>query len=630
MARKAIPQPGMSRKGRPAAKLPSPEPLSNSEIVAILEGYRQEAETNRRTGLNPRDDKWTENLNAYWNRHDFSQKADWQAKESMAEVPAYVDRFAAALKEALVASPEGFYTVKHPADKNGDLAASIKKMEDVWLSRCGRNASGDPLAFATVFEEQMKLGCWAACSAVVTWKEDVPDGRVAVESEDPRRVWLDHTYRGLYRIRRTEVDRHELARMGKLVDGNGDPIFRPEELARVTENILATEQRRAEELSGTGQQVISARTPVTLDEHYCDIIGRNGTLEHERVLCVVANQQFLIRGPEKNPFSHGRDWVLYAPLIPVPLSPYGRSYMEDFGSIARTFNELTNMILDAVHTASLNAFAIVPTMLAKPEQLAGGVTPNKTFFLEDGVDARQFMAHLELGRLPPEAVQIWQALKGELVETAKMNEIGLGQFAPKGRTSATEVERTLQSTSSLIRSVADTVENTFLNPLLELIWKTGLQHCKPTDQMLRDAAGDLMYDALLGQRAALVGRRLTFQAQGISRLIERSNTLKGLVQLLQIIASNDVLLQQFLQIVDVQKLVELLFELSNIDIRRLQATDREKLLRPPMEAMGAAASRVAGAAPTPGAAGAGSPIPGQAAQLIAALGGAGAAGAGRG
>ena len=63
----------------------------------------------------------------------------------MAEVPSFVDRFAAALKEALISVPSGFYTVSDPADREGDLSQAIKSMTDVWLSTAGRNQLGQLL-----------------------------------------------------------------------------------------------------------------------------------------------------------------------------------------------------------------------------------------------------------------------------------------------------------------------------------------------------------------------------------------------------------------------------------------------------------------------------------------------------
>ncbi len=39
---------------------------TTEDIVEILEGYRKEAVDNRKGGLNPRDQKWAENLDLYW------------------------------------------------------------------------------------------------------------------------------------------------------------------------------------------------------------------------------------------------------------------------------------------------------------------------------------------------------------------------------------------------------------------------------------------------------------------------------------------------------------------------------------------------------------------------------------
>lgn len=549
------------------------------ETVTALNSYWREADNNRKSGMNPRDDKWRENLNLYWNRHDFSKKANWQAKETMPEVPAYVDRFAAAMKEALVTIPEGFYTIQDPADEDGDIAQSIKAMTDVWLSRVGRNQMGQLMPFPSVFEEQVKLGALMAMSNVVLWKEDVPGGRVAIETVDPRNVWLDHTFRNLYRIRRVEVDRHDLEEMTKQVDGKGTPIFSPNEMANLVAGISYLEQQQRMELTGHGQLNNSGRTPVVLDEYVATVVNAQGEKVGDRALFVVANQQYLIRGPEQNPFWHGSDWMVFAPLVTAPLSVYGRTYMEDFGSLARTFTDLTNMILDAVHTSTLKAYALVPGMLLNPEQVTEGLTPNKLFLLEEGYKAEDFAHAIDLGGINPDAVRVWQSLKSELSEAAGMNEIGLGQFAPNARTSATEILETKQSSSALVRSVAQTIETRWLDPNLDLIWKTGIQHASKSDKLLMSAAGEDMYSALLSNRRDLAKRPFTFQARGISTMIQRSNTLKALLQLMQMISGNPQLMQLFFQSISPDKLLKKMFELSNVDLSKLELSQREKLIQ---------------------------------------------------
>lgn len=567
----------------------------SQQVINTLQGYMAEADNNRKSGLNPRDQKWEENLDLYWNRHDFSKKADWQAKETMPEVPGFVDRFSAALKEALTATPNSFYTVNDPSDAENDLSDAIKRINDVWLTTSGRNQVGQVLDFSAVFEEQMKLGAMMNCAAVVTWKTDVPGGRVAMEAVDPRNVWLDHTGRNLYRIRRTELDLYDLVKMRNMKTSGGSRVFNEDELARLVEsqNVQMTAER--EELTGTGQETMSDRRPVVLDEFIASVVGPDGTVTADKELMVLADGNFLVRGPEKNPFWHGKDWMVYSSLVTAPLSVYGRSYMEDFGSLSRTFTNVTNMIIDAVHTSSMNAFAIVPSMLLNPQQAVEGVHPNKAFLLEDGMDAKEFAQTLNLGRLDQATFNVWQALKTELSEAAGINEVGLGQFAPNSRTSATEIVETQQSSNAIVRAVANTVETRFLDPALDLHWKTGLQHVKRDDPRMIAAAGEEMWGELYRRRRELISRPITFQARGISALIQKSQMLNSLLGLMRVVGESEDLLAAFMQEVDVGKLLDVLFELSNIDKTRLQLSRRERMIR---ELMGPIEQRAAEGQPT--------------------------------
>jgi hypothetical protein len=547
------------------------------EIVMALQSFWNESDSNRKSGLNPREDKWRENLNLYWNRYDFSKKAQWQSKETMPEVPAFVDRFAAAMKEALVAIPEGFYNVIDPADAENDLAESVQDITDVLLTKVGRTASGTIIPFSAFFEEQCKLGAIMAMCNTVTWKTDVPEGRVSMETVDPRMVWLDHTGRNMYRIRRIEIDRHELQKMVKEKDKKNNPIWKLGNMESLINSLTLYDLVYRQEAAGHGMTTTSPRAPVTLDEYIATVVNNVGEVVAERSLCVVANQKFLIRGPEDNPFWHGSDWLVYTPLVPTPLSVYGRTYMEDFGSVAHTFTELTNLLLDAAFAASLKAWAIAPGMLINPEQLASGVTPNKVFMLEEGVNPKEFAQALELGTLSSEGVQMWQMLKNELTEASGTNEIGLGQFAPKSRTTATEINQTQQSSSAIVRSIAQTVETRWLDQNLDLVWKTGLQHLKGTNKAMTAAAGD-MWQALYANRKELIERPFTFQARGISNTMKRAQDFKALMTIFQIIGSNPQLSQQFFQEVPLPKFLDKLLELSGVDFSKMKATQRDQAM----------------------------------------------------
>lgn len=558
------------------SKMPDQDDKS-AYLVQKLVAYKREAQANRKTGLNPRDEKWEQNIDLYWNRYDTSDKADWQSKNVMPEVPSFVDRFSASLKEALVSTPNGFYTVTDPYDTNADLMPSIKNMNDVWLSTAGRNQIGQLLDFSTVFEEQVKLGTMTNMSGVVLWKDDVKGGRVAFESVDPRQVWLDHTYRNLYRIRQTEVDLVDVVRMAGDRSSGGKYIYDLDEISRLMGSRHDDMRLDNRELTGSDNEVTSERKPIVLDEYVASVIGPDGKLLMDNEVAVVADDTYLIRGPEKNPFWHGKDWLVYTPMMIVPFSPYGRSYMEDFGSVAKIFTDLTNLLLDAVYVSTMKAFAVVPGMLTNPAQLNGGIHPNKIFELEEGYSVEDFMKAIDLGTLDAGGIQIWQAIKSELSDASGMNEIGLGQLPDKTHIAANAVAGAQQSSSAMLRSIAQTIETRFLDPYLDLSWKTGLQHAKPNDKRMMTAVGDKMYNAIISRRKEIITRPITFQARGISGLIQKQQKLQALLGVLQIIAQDPTkaLMQAFMQQIDIQKFIRLLFNLTNVDLSKLEPSDRD-------------------------------------------------------
>lgn len=574
--------------------------LSDGEIVQILETYRTEAEYARMSGPNSRDMTWLQNLDLYWNRFDFSKKAPWQAKEVMPELPQYVDRFAAAMRTALTSAPH-FFAVSVNNDEERDLGDVIRKFIEVQLRRCGVSPSGHPVAFESVFEEIMKLGCLMMSSTLVTVKDSGYGSYTCIEPIDPYNIWLDPTGRGLYRIRRIEVDMHELMGMADKLDSYGRAIYNREAIAMcqaasISELMRAEREKR----TGTGQWLASNRIPVVLHEYRCTLIDSVGNVRGENVLCVVANNTFLIRGPEKNPFWHEKDWVITAPIITVPMSPYGRSYVENFASIAKTFNELTNLLLDGVFTSAMKAFVAVPGLLEDPSQLDEGVHPNVVFRAMEGAVPTDVLKEFSLGQLPADAITIWQSLKKEMQEGAAFNEIALGQLAPKGRTSATEVGTAEQNSNSFLRSIASNIETLFLEPLLDIVWKTGIQHLEAGDREMQDVLGEEWFGVFMQRKREFAKMRVTFVCRGISTLVQRSQKLQQLLQFLQIVGGNQLLAQIFMQEVSPEKLFKYLASLMDIDREDFSMTEREKMMQQIMAMYQQVQGAAQGQMPAPG------------------------------
>ena len=537
--------------------------LNDEELVTLLTSYREEAESARKTGWGGRDEIWEDNTDLYFNRFDFSKKASWQSKQPMPEASLYIDRWAAALRSALIV-PGVWYSVETPIP---ELEPAFRKFLGYWLERCGTSPTGYPTGFDRIFEDQAKLAALMSCAASVTWEAGRPGSigmrdRVRVDTVDPREVLLDPTYRGLYRIRRSEVDYYQLVARAK---ANPD-LWDMAAIKRLGATRSEEEGEDRERLVDHGTTISMVRRPIALDEYLAVILDDEGNdLYGSRQLCVVANGNFLIRGPEQNPYWHGFDWIVFASAISVPLAVYGKTYVETWGDIARTFVALTNLIIDAGMLASMNAFALVADALANPEDAKTGVFPNKTFILAPGADPDRFIREIKLGDLPSTAFNVWTALKQEMREGAATNDLDLGQAVPKGDVTATEINEVRAGGTALIQSIATSLETGCVDPILNLVFQTGLQHFREDDEALHLALGDEYFQMFVTRRADFVRLAPAFRARGISGLIERSQKLKAMLQIVQAMGSSPILQQALLQSIGFTKFVQQLIVLVGLD-----------------------------------------------------------------
>lgn len=544
-------------------------------IVKVLESYRVEAEQARDGGPNPRTKVWENNWNRYWGRYDFSKKASWQSQHVLPEVPQYVDRWAAAMREGWDATSDQLEVQDEAGvGLSEPLIPHIKRVMKAILGRCSRTPDGHPAPFSSLFEEQMKLGAMKALCASVTWQMDAMGGWVNVATVDPREYWGDPKQRGLYRRRHYEIDKHELVAMASRVDEFNLPIYDLQQIMDLGAETDEVSNKNRETSTGSGQGTDQGRIPIQIDEWRATILEpATGKVICDRALLVTANSKFLIRGPEKNPYWHNEDWIVFTPMVSVPLSIYGRSYMEDWSGTADAYIEMTNLILDGAMTSAMKAFAAQPEMLLDPTQLAEGISPNIVFQMAEGILPETFLKEIELGDLSQEAIIAWKALKEELREGAKLSEIALGQMPSKTHIAAEAVSQSAQSGSALIRSMAVTIETRWLEPILSLVWQTTLQYM---DFMsLKNEIGEDTAAMFQAKRKEFLERRFKFRFRGISGLIDRQQKLQSLMQMLASISANPVLLQAFMQKTSLPRLLQSMTVLFGVDPKLYEYTQQE-------------------------------------------------------
>lgn len=572
------------------------------DIIKALQGYKADAEDGRRE----RDIVWKSNWDAYWQRYDFSKKLADQFKVVMPEAPQFVERFAAALKEALVRSGDWF-EVEGPPGFDEQLAPFVKGVIKYWLERAGDYLPDAAKDFTAVFEECAKDGALMMMACSVTWEEidkttmevvqeatydtdpglgeviqSAPQmarvvrkcGHIAIKPLDPRTIWFDSTGRKLFRRQRIEIDLHELKKMAEQRDERGDLIWDVEEINRLTEQ--RDEVREIERRESSNQQQLvgsSGRKPIVLDEWLGTVVNSQGEVLVDNELVVIANEEYLVRGPELNPYLHGQDWVVATPIIRLRGAPYGRSYMETWTPLISAFTEFTNLILDAGYKQAILAHVLNPDAFRDPSQLENGILAGGTYQLEDGRTLDEAIAELELGKLDDTVLGLWRAIKAEAQEGAVLNDLLLGNLPARGERTATEIQQASQSGNAFISSIASSIEHNFLEPILNRIWAISLQHMDASQHPeLRDyipAHLQLILDMPFTDRLALFNGPMQFKASGISGVLVRELKRNQLLAAWQAIMSSRDMAQYMIPRLNMPNLVNMFFRGFEIDPAQL-------------------------------------------------------------
>lgn len=557
-----------------------PLEMDEAEIVQLLNSYFAEAENARETGYEPRHEVWERNLHAFWMRRDFGDKLDWQSKEQSSMVPNFVERLAASLRRDLQAD-RGWAAVEDRHDETGVLSDFATGFARILLDFCGTNDSGHAVPFEANFGAIVMTGALSKMAVSVTF--DRRTGRVVADLVDPRQLLRDPTGRGLYRVRFWEVDKETLLQMADEVDDEGEPIWNREAI----EGLVAHHDQQIvedrQESSGAGQDLPSPRTPILLKEWLVDLIDTRGAGIGQRKvrsqqLVVTANDHYIIRGPEKNPCWHGKDWIIDHAILKAPMrSVDGRTYVELFRQNVETHENVMNRIYDAVSTNSLNAFEVNPDVADDPKQFENGIAPNQVFFRDpDGDPGARMIQPVEMGRpLTSDIVQLARASKDDAQEAAAQSDIALGQ-TPKGDTTATAVVESREGQSALNESISTDIDLGFLTPFVEILYYTGLQHVDESSKGIWYALTDAQRQMLKARREEFRARPIEVRASGLTKAAERKRRVRALLGILNVVGGNPLLVQSFVQDYSLSKVIKVLLQDSGVDIDRIKLSADEK------------------------------------------------------
>jgi hypothetical protein len=522
---------------------------------------------------------WTKAWDLYNGIYDWSHKAAWQSRVNISLVRQAVDRASAAFRRSLVRM-RNFFGIEAESKVGYQQGIFTKSLLDYWFDRAN---------FVNEFTTALKVGlitstivlkvfweyCWEDALEVESLEEEVPVkeyglvtgykkqnkkkpkrtkklvGKLGLKAVDPFKFWVVPGSEGRFVIEQTEAtiaDLEELAKQG---------IYDSVAVARLVPTTSGVNTEAAEEADRKGEATTTMpafmRT-VKLYHYWGDIYEESGkVLMRDATFTVVGEKSALevIRKPRRNPLYHGRaPYVVGTPYI-VPFSTYHRGIVEDVSGVATMITEFSNLIADGAMFDAIKSFEVDIAQMSNMSQAADGVYPGKVFWKDSNKNMtlgdKKMVQAIDVGKTPQEALGALQYFDAAFQKGTAITEFTAG-YSGKGDRTATEVSAKTSQALEGLDDAARTVEETVIEPLLDISAKTIYQF--HSDYLLPRLTENFPQATMLlgeltpAERYVMMVGGFSFKARGISVMLDKARGLEQVTQFLQIASHIPGILQR--------------------------------------------------------------------------------------
>lgn len=585
----------MAREVNPKAKPEDDEMIPEGvSVIQAINACRHESEMARRD----REVQGDKNWQLYLGKQDYSHKQEGQSQEFLPKVPVAVEQMSALVKRALVQFGN-YFSVDVDTELGqlitGDEIREMLKvfLRDLWAP------GGKVTDFPTIVSDAMKqalLKCLIIFKVHGAYKKgrklsfekgigfkekEIETWKLRIDLVRFEDYYPDPTGNNLYEIHRVERDLYEVVDMSE----GDDPIYDPAMVQKLVEHSGGGERADDEKLS-EGDRNQNETTPpsfrkrVVLDEFWGTLLRDDGTVAHRNIVATVANERFLIRPPEPNPFWHQRSPLVVAPLIRVPHSVWHKALYDHASDLNIAINELYNLLIDGGMASVWGISQLRVEDLEDPSQVEGGIRQGMTLAVKQTLPHNaKVYERLTEGQAPIEALQIFESLNSEFSQAALTNELKLGSL-PQKQVLATEVLESGQSQNLMLDGVVADLENQCMSPTLELAFLVIMQMA---DKLPEEAFSFLNNKkvALMIMRAepeerfVLFFNRCRFVVNGLSSTMARALEFQKLMAFLQAVGINPLMLQAFITKYSPEKFLAQLLNALNLNPKNFERTEEE-------------------------------------------------------
>jgi len=600
---------GPGRAGFSTQRLPGDDrPVASGIDLTVLNVIRQYKTEATRARFS-RIIRNRANLRMFIGEQDYSYKARGQSKEFLPKLPMAVEQFASAIKRALTEFGDWFRTeVPRDSALTGD---EVRNLVNVYLDRLGDGYVNTP--FPVVVSDAMKIG---ALNSLVVLKvhgaltkenrfivergleevdvagmlgprvthslarKEVSTYRPVIDLIRDEDYYPDPRGHGLYEIQEIETD------LAHLVEWAEAGIYDKAAVDRINEDFTNSEQEIIR-IRYVGQDIApvpSFRKRVILHEFWGTILGPNGRIIKKNCVATIANDKYLVRPPEDNPYWHGESPFVVFPLLRVPHSVWHRALADYGASLNIALNELFNLMLDGGLASVWGIKQIRTDWLEDPRQVSDGVPQGVTLVVNDRCPPNgKVVEVVATGATPQDALAMFNIADREFQAGMMTNDTKFGMLSPK-QIKATEVVAAEQGQQSMLDGIVRDIEELGIERCLRKLFLNLLQYADDLDT--DDIVG------AIGQRAAVILARMSpaerfatfhgakFRVFGLSAVRARARDFQKLAALLQLVSSNPLMMQAFLRKYSLDATLAQVLKTLNIDPATLQMSPEEAAMLP--------------------------------------------------
>lgn len=582
-----------------------PRDKDQLSVIQAVRAMKDEADWARRSRLRQNE----RNRDVYLGRQDWGHKFEGQSREFLPKVAVSVEQMTAFVKRALVQFGDWF---SMEVDRRLEPMVSGQQLVHLYRSFLDNMWAPNGLTTkaSTLISDAVKVGLLESLMIVkvhggmtkrrnffvepgeINLLEDGsveqgPQGLRTDETDEWRlRIDLirgedyypDPTGNNLYEVHTVERDLYEVLDMAE--DGVYDKTAVKELID--TDYPRPSDEERGAKAVAQDEAVPTPgfRKRVVLDEFWGTILAPDGTIAHRNCVCTIANNEYLIRKPEPNPFWHQESPFVAAPLVRVPWSVWHKALYDQASDLNLAINEMFNLMLDGGLAAVWGIKQIRLEDLEDPGQVSGGIPQGTTLAVKGTLPHNaKVVDTVSEGNVPQDAMAVFEFLNREFTQAALTNELKLGALPPK-QVRATEVVEASQSQAVTLDGMVADVESTFMTEMLRKGWLTMLQNA---DDLAPDTLMSLVDSrvALLIMRAtpaerfALFANRVKFKVHGLSATMARARDFQKIMAMMQAVTANPLLFQAFMMKFSPEKVLRTLMKTLNVNPEDIEKSSEE-------------------------------------------------------